>query len=81
MTDTVAAEMRHHLARLRGPYGAMGRDERMDTMRRLLGAEPDSQVMIRLAAHALIYAHELRELEDRAEKMAAGQMRLGDVPP
>jgi hypothetical protein len=37
--------------------------------------------MIRLAAHALIYAHELRELEDRAEKMAAGQMRLGDVPP
>jgi hypothetical protein len=73
--------MRHQLARLRGPNGTMGRDDRMDVMRRLLATSPDSSAMIRLAAHALVLAHELRELEDRAERLAAGQLTLGDVPP
>lgn len=77
MTDAISREMRAMLARLSSPNGTMGRDDRVQVMRRLLDAEPDSQVMIRLSAHAYVYARELRALEERASRLAQGQMELG----
>jgi hypothetical protein len=75
--DPVAREMRTMLARLESMNGTMGRDDRVLVMRRLLDAEPDSAVMIRLSAHAYVYARELRALEERATRLASGQMELG----
>lgn len=75
-SDPISQEIRRLIVHLRGPQGALAYPDRLEVARRLLAGTPDSAALTRASAHVFLLASERRAIEDRAERLAAGQLEF-----